>query len=71
MTSRDFIYENYYKWIGFSKEDSYYSLKCSNKKDLLLFANKFKEKVPDPCIAKQNYESFLRKRTKNQSNNQK
>ena len=45
--SRDFIFENYYKQIGFSKEDSYYSLKRSNKKDLLLFANKLIEKVPD------------------------
>ena len=45
--SRDFIFENYYKRIGFSKEDSYHSLKRSNKKDLLLFANKLIEKVPD------------------------
>ena len=45
--SRDFIFENYYKRIGFSKKDSYHSLKRSNKKDLLLFANKLIEKVPD------------------------
>ena len=44
--SRDFIFENYYKRIGFSKEDSYHSLKRSNKKNLL-FANKLIEKVPD------------------------
>ena len=25
---RDFIFENYYKIIGFSKENSYYSMKC-------------------------------------------
>ena len=25
---RGFIFENYYKKIGFSKENSYYSMKC-------------------------------------------
>ena len=42
-----FILENYYKWIGFSKENSYYSMKCFKKKDLLL-ANKLIENIPDP-----------------------
>ena len=37
---RAFIFENCYKRIGFSKENSYYSMKCL-KKDLLLLANKF------------------------------
>ena len=57
---RDFIYGNYYKRIGFSKEDICGSLKSSKKKDLLLRTNKLTEKVPDPCNAKQHYESFLR-----------
>ena len=36
----DFIFENYYKRIGFSKESSYYSMKCLKKKDLWMLANK-------------------------------
>ena len=28
---RDFIFENYYKQIGFSKENSYYSMKHLKK----------------------------------------
>ena len=31
----DFMFENYYKGIGFSKENSYYSMKRSRKEDLL------------------------------------
>ena len=31
---RDFIFENYYKRIGFSKENSYYSIKHQKEKDL-------------------------------------
>ena len=37
---RDFIFENYYKRIGFSKESSYCSVKRLKRKDLLLLANK-------------------------------
>ena len=29
----DFIFENYYKRIGFSKETSYYAMKCLESKD--------------------------------------
>ena len=36
---KDFVFENYYKRLGFSKESSYYSMKRLNKKDLLLLAN--------------------------------
>ena len=28
---RDFIYENYFRRIGFTKESSYYSMKCQEK----------------------------------------
>ena len=46
---RYFILENYYKWIGFSKESSYYLLKRMKRKDLLLLANKLlMGKIPDP-----------------------
>ena len=34
--TRDFIFENYYKRIGFSKETSYYSVKRLKRKYLLL-----------------------------------
>ena len=37
---KDFIFENYYKRIGFSKENSYYSMKRLKRKDLLLLGNK-------------------------------
>ena len=36
----DFIFENYYKQIRFSKKISYNSIKRLNKKDLLLLTNK-------------------------------
>ena len=53
---RDFIFENYYKQIGFSKEESYYSMKHLKRKDLLLLVNKLIEKVPDRRNAKEHYE---------------
>ena len=31
------------------------------EKNLLLLANKLIEKLPDPCIAKEHYQSFIRK----------
>ena len=55
---RDFIFENYYKQIGFSKESSYCSLIRLKKKDLLLLANKLIEKVADPCNAKNTMNHF-------------
>ena len=61
---RDFIFENYYKRIGFSKETSYYSMKRLKKKDLLLLANKFIEKIPDPRNPKEHYQSFVRKKNR-------
>ena len=53
---RNFIYENHYKQIAFSKEDSYLSLnRLKKKQHLLLFANKLIEKILDPRNAKQHY----------------
>ena len=49
---RDFILQNCYKKIGFSKKSSYYSLKRLKRKVLLI------EKVPDPRYAKEPYQSF-------------
>ena len=59
---RDLIFEIHYKIIGFSEENSYYSMKRLNKKDLLLLANKLVEKIPCPCNAKEHYQSFVRKK---------
>ena len=61
---KDFIFENYYKRIGFSKENSYYSIKHLLKKDLLLLANKLIEKIPDPRNAKEHYQLCIRKKIK-------
>ena len=61
---RDIIFENYRKRIGFSKESSFYLVKRLKTKDLLLLANRLKEKVPDPRNAKEHYESFLRKKNR-------
>ena len=41
---RDSIFENYYKQIGFSEENSYYTRKHQEKKDLQLIATKLTEK---------------------------
>ena len=42
--TKDFLFESYYKRIGFSKEISYYSMKRLKKKIFLQFANKLIEK---------------------------
>ena len=60
---RDFIFENYHKRMGFSKENIYYSMKLlKKKKDFLLLANKLIEKISDPYNAKEHYGSFIRKK---------
>ena len=61
---RDFIFENYYKRIGFFKVISYYSMKLLKRKDLFLLANKLTEKEADPRNAKGHYESFLGKKNR-------
>ena len=61
---RNSIFENYYKRIGFSKENSYYSMKSLKKKYLLLLAKKLIEKLPDSHNAKENYHSLIRKRNR-------
>ena len=57
---RDFILENYYKRIGFSIENSYYSIKRLKREDLLLLVTKLTDKKPDPRNAKEYYQSFIR-----------
>ena len=50
---KDFIFENYYKRIVFSKENSSYSMEYLKKKVLLLLENKLVEEVPHPRNAKE------------------
>ena len=67
---RNFIFENYYRRSGFSKENSYYSMKHQKKKDIRWFATKLKKQIPDPHNAKKHYQSFIRKKnTKTGGNN--
>ena len=56
---KDFIFENYFEWIGFSKKNSYRSKKSLNKKDLLLLVNKLIKNMPDPRNAKEPHKSFI------------
>ena len=52
-------FENYYKRIGFSKEDCYYSMKLLKKKNILFLAHKLIGKMPDPHNTKEHYQSFI------------
>ena len=60
----EFIFENYYKQIGFSKESNCYPMKRSKRRDLLLFVNKFIQKIPDPRNAIEKNKSFLSKKNR-------
>ena len=57
---KDFIFEKYYKQIGFYKKDSYYSMEGLNKKGLLLIANKLIKNIPDLRNAKGHYKLFIK-----------
>ena len=59
---RDFIFENYHKRIRFSKEISYYSmkhLKKKKKKRFVVACKQINRNKPDPCNAKEHYQSFI------------
>ena len=58
----DFIFGNCYERVGFSKENSYYSMKSFKKKDLLFLGNKLIAKILDPRNAKEHYQSFIKKK---------
>ena len=49
---RDFIFEKYYKGIGFVKESSSFSMKRLKRKDFLLLSTKVIEKIADSTNAK-------------------
>ena len=55
--SKEFIFENYYRRIGFNIEKSYYSMIYQKKKYLLLLGTKL-TKIPDTNDAKEYYKSF-------------
>ena len=58
---KDFIFENYDKRIGFSKEISYYSMKCLKIKKIIDARKQInRKKMSDPLNAKENYQSFIR-----------
>ena len=53
---RDFVFENYYKQIRFSKKTVIIQWNISNRcKDILLFVYKLKEKLSGPCKTKECY----------------
>ena len=58
----DFIFENYFKGIEFSKENNYYLMKRLKKKHVLLLATKLVEKVSDPRNPQELYQSVIRKK---------
>ena len=55
---RNFMFENYYKRIGFTKENSYYSMKHRNKKYLLLLETELIKKCLMLVILKNNITRF-------------
>ena len=65
---KEFIFENYYKNIGFTKEDSYDSLKKQNNIYIYIyiyiyisvFAPKLIQKLVSSSKTKEYYESFLK-----------
>ena len=63
---RCFIFEKYYKWIGYVVERNYYSVKCFFLKDLLLLPTKLIE-IPDPCNVKKHYKKERKKERKKET----
>ena len=61
---KDFLFENYYKWVVFSNENEIIHWNVL-KKDLLVLANKLIEKIPDPRNIKEHYQLFIRKKNTN------
>ena len=59
---RDFIFENYYKRIGFFKEYKYYSMKHLKKIFVVACKQINRKKKLDLCSAKEHHQSFIRKK---------
>ena len=58
---KDFIFDNYYKRIRFSNENSYYSMKRL-KEERFAVAYKQINRIPDTYNTKEHYQSFIRKK---------
>ena len=72
MKSKTLSLKTIIKEFDFLKRTVIVQMKRLKKKDLLLLVNKLKEKIPDSRKAKEDYQSFIRKKTiQNQQNNQK
>ena len=68
-TQKYFIFENYYRQIVFTKENSYYALEHQKKNDLLLLTTKLtttKKNIPDASNDKEYYKSFLKNENQKQ-----
>ena len=61
MNSEALFLKNIISELDFLKE-TYYSMKHQQIIDLQLFATRLKEKNPDSLNAKENYQSFIRKK---------
>ena len=57
----NFIFKNYYERITFSKENSFYSMKCL-KKRFVVAGKQINRKIHDPRNFKPHCQSFIRKR---------
>ena len=68
---KDFIFEKYYRQLGFTKENSYYSIKHWKEKDLLLLGVKLIKKITDASNAKDYCKSFLKNKNKKLVNQKK
>ena len=67
--SREFFFESYFKGIEFFKENNYYSMKRLTKK--IIVACKQINNIPHNRNDKKHYQSFMKKKTQNQSKNRK
>ena len=56
----DVIFENYYKQVGYARENSYYTMRQHIKKDLQLFAIKLTGKLLDSRNIKEFYSCYLK-----------
>ena len=56
------VFENYYKQIGFSKENSYYSVKRLKK--IIVTCKQINRKNIYLCNAKKHYQSFIKKKNR-------
>ena len=62
---KKYLFQKYYRRIGFPRKKGYYSMKHQQKNELLLLATKLIEKILNAFNTKQYHQSYLkRKNTK-------